>query len=172
MGRTGCHCKHTHTHTQCSVGSVFTRCDLFELPSHRHVQQQLPSRPVQDLHQVPDALLPDVKRVLPRRSRHDVLAVAREAAALPRRPAGQRETSAHTHTRAEPDPSRPGRHLFTRSCSFCMGSGSPSLPQVRISRPSYTRMIRSAVLMRKQLRDEDTMTSGSLSMTGYANLFK
>ena len=51
-------------------------------------------------------------------------------------------------------------HLFTRSCSFCMGSGSPSLPQVRISRPSYTLMIRSAVFMRKQLaRGETTITA-------------
>lgn len=43
------------------------------------------------------------------------------------------------------------QYLFTKSCSFCMGSGSPSLPQVRISLPSYTLMIRSAVFMRKQL---------------------
>lgn len=42
--------------------------------------------------------------------------------------------------------------LFTRSCSFCMGSGSPSRPHVRISLPSYTLMMRSAVLMRKQLQ--------------------
>ena len=43
-------------------------------------------------------------------------------------------------------------HLLTRSWSFCRGSGSPSLPHVRISLPSYTLMIRSAVLMRKQLQ--------------------
>lgn len=40
-----------------------------------------------------------------------------------------------------------------------MGSGSPSRPQVSISLPSYTLMIRSAVLMRKQLhRRQDRWT--------------
>lgn len=43
-------------------------------------------------------------------------------------------------------------YLLTRSCSFCMGSGSPSRPQVRISLPSYTLIIRSAVFIRKQLK--------------------
>lgn len=43
------------------------------------------------------------------------------------------------------------QYLLTKSCSFCMGSGSPSRPQVSISLPSYTLMIRSAVFMRKQL---------------------
>lgn len=46
-------------------------------------------------------------------------------------------------------------HLLTRSCNFCIGSGSPSRPQVRISLPSYTLMIRSAVFMRKQLEKEE-----------------
>ena len=41
--------------------------------------------------------------------------------------------------------------LLTRSWSFCIGSGSPSLPQVRTSRLSYTRMIRSAEFTRKHL---------------------
>lgn len=45
-------------------------------------------------------------------------------------------------------------HLFTKSCSFCMGSGSPSRPQVKISRPSYTLIIRSAVFIKKQLWEE------------------
>lgn len=42
-------------------------------------------------------------------------------------------------------------YLLTKSCSFCMGSGSPSRPQVSISLPSYTLMMRSAVFIRKQL---------------------
>lgn len=50
-----------------------------------HVEQQLALGPVQDLHQVPDGLLPDVQRVLARRARADVLAVAGEAALLPGR---------------------------------------------------------------------------------------
>ena len=50
---------------------------------YRHVQQQLPPGPVQDLHQVADALLPDVQRMLPGGAGHNVLSVSREAAALP-----------------------------------------------------------------------------------------
>lgn len=40
--------------------------------------------------------------------------------------------------------------LFTRSCSFCIGSGSPSLPHANISVLSYTRITLSDVLTRKQ----------------------
>lgn len=40
--------------------------------------------------------------------------------------------------------------LFTRSCNFCIGSGSPSLPHANISVLSYTRITLSAVLTRKQ----------------------
>lgn len=65
---------------------------------------------------------------------------------------GRRRVHRVKHSEPEPAAGRTSpSHLFTRSCSFCMGSGSPSRPQVRISLPSYTRMMRSAVFMRKQL---------------------
>lgn len=51
-------------------------------------------------------------------------------------------------------------YLLTRSCSFCIGSGSPSRPHVSISLPSYTLMIRSAVFMRKQLHKKQNGFKG------------
>lgn len=48
---------------------------------------------MEDLHQVPDALLPDVEGVLPGRPGHDVLTVARETAALPRSPAQRNDSN-------------------------------------------------------------------------------
>lgn len=128
---------------------------------YSNIQQELSSGSVQDLHQVPNALLPNVESVLPGRTGHDVLAVPRKAAALP---GGPRERGMHRQAsqtsrrhREDTPEQRSGTaspsvsDLFTRSCSFCMGSGSPSRPQVRISLPSYTLMMRSAVFMRKQL---------------------
>lgn len=43
-------------------------------------------------------------------------------------------------------------HLFTKSCSFCIGSGSPSLPHASTSFASYTRIIRSEVLIKNELQ--------------------
>lgn len=54
--------------------------------AYRHVQQQLPTGAMQDLHQVANALLPNVERVLAGRASHDVLAISREAALLPGSP--------------------------------------------------------------------------------------
>lgn len=44
-------------------------------------------------------------------------------------------------------------YLFTKSCSFCIGSGSPSLPQARTSFASYTRIMRSDVLIKNELEN-------------------
>lgn len=47
-----------------------------------------------------------------------------------------------------------GTYLLTRSCSFWIGSGSPSLPQAKTSLLSYTLITRSAVFTRKQLQKD------------------
>lgn len=136
---------------------------------------------MEDLHQVSNALFPNIERMLPGRASHNVFAIAGEATALPRSPNNtvihwggiwelNHLSERHYKARNEqwktwadaakvrifidsvtvifgPEMS----DLFTRSWSFCMGSGSPSRPQVSISLPSYTLMMRSAVFMRKQL---------------------
>lgn len=74
MGRTGCHwTQHLKNINTESIHSV--TISRARARSHRDVQQEFSSRAVKDLHQIPDALLPDVERVLPRRPRHDVLAI-------------------------------------------------------------------------------------------------
>lgn len=186
------------------------------------IKQEFSSGSMQDLHEVADALLPDVEGMLPGRTSHDILTITGETAALPRSPEHTKHkwrTSGNQRTRQTKwyvmwhTVSKPHKlwfqvlkfhqalqywlvvaileeacqlyhcnfwhqniptvsstahvlcsshlvtYLLTRSCSFCMGSGSPSRPQVSISLPSYTLMIRSAVFMRKQLhRKQDRWT--------------
>lgn len=57
---------------------------------------------MQDLHEVADALLPDVEGVLPGRTSHDILTITGETAALPRSPEHtkhKRRTSGNQRTR-------------------------------------------------------------------------
>lgn len=138
---------------------------------------------MQDLHQVSNALFPDIEGMLPGRAGHNVFTITGKATALPRSPNKESFTQttqgiwkcSHLSKRddmagkeqwktwADTAKARVSSDwvmvvfghqmsdLLTRSCSFCMGSGSPSRPQVSISLPSYTRMMRSAVFIRKQL---------------------
>lgn len=153
---------------------------------YSNIQQQLSSGSMQDLHEVADALLPDVECVLPGWTSHDVLTIPRETAALPWSPDKDQiihfyfqftdrmvfieflsiKRIIHEHRKSSQDMytqllcphvlqlNGAAVYLLTRSWSFCMGSGSPSRPQVSISLPSYTLMILSAVFMRKQLHRE------------------
>lgn len=53
------------------------------------IQQELSSGSMQDLHQVSDALFPDIEGMLPGRTGHNVLTIAGETTTLPRSPEKQ-----------------------------------------------------------------------------------
>lgn len=59
--------------------------------THSYIQEELPSRPVENLHQVANALLPYVQGMLPGWTCHYVFPIPRETTFLPRGPNGQRK---------------------------------------------------------------------------------
>lgn len=89
IGRTGCHWGESgrkHLDMFQKYNQRWNVDQWFNLWYYSDIQQQLPSGPVQDLHQVSNALLPNVEGVLPGRPCHDVFAITGEAAALPGSP--------------------------------------------------------------------------------------
>lgn len=103
IGRTGCHWRRPKTKQNRNTSNypiiqgsnypVFLckQNDNFRAKwqiSYSNIQQKFSPSSMQDLHQVPDALFPDVEGVLPGWTGHNVFTVARETAALPGSPEG------------------------------------------------------------------------------------
>lgn len=91
IGRTGCHWREENRKIHLFRSSrLLTAGGQFHSKtlSYRDIQQKFSPSPMQDLYQVPDALLPDVEGMLPGRTGHDVFTVAGETAAFPWSPEG------------------------------------------------------------------------------------
>lgn len=66
--------------------------------THSYIQEEFSSRSMENLHQVANALLPDVQGMLPGWACHYVLPIPREATFLPRGPKEQRKSPGGTGT--------------------------------------------------------------------------
>lgn len=69
--------------------------------THSYVQEELSSRAMENLHQVANALLPDIQGVLPGWTGHYVFSIPRETTFLPRGSEGQRKYPRRTRSWAQ-----------------------------------------------------------------------